>query len=122
MRFAPAGGWDASDFSGVTFWAMSPTRTHITFTIPTVETQDVAYDGECVPKDGLQCSDHFAASRSIGVTWVAYTIMFSEMRQRGFGVPAPSTTINPAKLLEINITFPPGQPFDVWVDDIAFVR
>ena len=122
MRFAPAGGWDASAFSGISFWAMSPTRTRITFGIPTVETQDVAYDGQCVPKNGLQCSDHFVAGRSIGVTWMAYTIMFSEMKQRGFGVPAPSTNINPAKLLEINITFPPGQPFDIWFDDITFTK
>ena len=122
MRFAPAGGWDASAFSGISFWAMSPTRTRITFGIPTVETQDVAYDGQCVPKNGLQCSDHFVAGRSIGVTWMAYTILFSEMKQRGFGVPAPSTNINPAKLLELNITFPPGQPFDIWFDDISFTK
>jgi hypothetical protein len=62
------------------------------------------------------------AGRSIGVTWMAYTILFSEMKQRGFGVPAPSTNINPAKLLEINITFPPGQPFDIWFDDISFTK
>lgn len=115
-------GWDASAYKGMTFWAKSPTRTRITFGIATTETQDVAYGGDCVPRDGLQCADHFSTSRTINTGWMAYTITFSEMRQRGFGVPAPSTTINTATMTELNITFPTGQPFDVWIDDVVFTE
>jgi hypothetical protein len=115
-------GWDASAYTGVTFWAMSPTRTRTTFAIATTETQDVAFGGDCVPEDDLQCADHFAAARTLTPSWTAYTITFAELRQRGFGVPAPSATINPETLMELNITFPTGQPFDVWIDDVVFIQ
>src|SRR5215213_11553750 len=71
-------GWDASAFTGVTFWAMSSTHTRIVFGIASAETQDVAYGGDCVPKDGLQCADHFTASRTISASWTAYSITFAE--------------------------------------------
>jgi hypothetical protein len=121
IKFADA-GWDASAFTGISFWAMSATRTRVTFAIATTETQDVAFGGDCVPKDGLQCSDHFATARTINQSWTAYTVTFAELRQRGFGVPAPSATINPRTMMELNITFPTGQPFDVWIDDVVFIQ
>lgn len=115
-------GWDASAYAGLTFWAMSPTNTRIAFGIASAETQDVAYGGACVPRDGKQCADHFTTSRTLTAAWMAYTITFAELRQAGFGVPAPSGTINPATLMELNIVFPPGAPFDVWIDDVVFTQ
>jgi hypothetical protein len=115
-------GWDASAFTGLTFWAMSATRTRIAFGIASAETQDVAYGGACIPKNGKQCADHFTTGRTLTASWIAYTISFAEMKQGGWGVASPNTTINPATLTELNITFPSGQPFDVWIDDVVFTQ
>ena len=123
VMVAPVGGWDASAFSGIAFWAMSPTRTRITFGVPTVETQDVAYDGQCVPKNGLQCSDHFVAGRSIGVTWMAYTILFSEMKQRAWlWCPRAEYEHQPGEAVGNQHHVSTRTAFRHLVDDIVFTK
>lgn len=86
-------GWNASAYTGITFWAMSSAKTQVTIGIATAETQDVAYGGKCVPTDGKQCNDYFKTKRTLTSTWQAYPISFAELRQDGWGVAAPTRAI-----------------------------
>jgi serine/threonine-protein kinase len=113
-------GWDASAYTGITFWAMSSTRTQVTIGVASSETQDVAYGGKCVPKGGKQCNDYFKTKRTLTATWQAYPVSFAELRQEGWGVVAPTPTINVKKLMEVQFVVAQGQPFDVWIDDVTF--
>lgn len=115
-------GWNASAFAGITFWAMSSTETQITIGIATRETQDVAYGGKCVPSGGKQCNDYFKTKRTLTTTWQAYLVTFAELRQEGWGVAAPTHTINVKKLMEIQFVVAQGHPFDFWIDDVTFTR
>lgn len=119
IHFA-ASGFNATGFSGLLFWARSSTSTQISIGVVTPGTQDVAYGGTCVPGGGKQCNDHFVTKRTLTPNWVAYLITFGELRQVGWGVPAPTPTIDVTSLIELNIVAPQGQPFDYWLDDITF--
>jgi hypothetical protein len=54
-------------------------------------------------------------------TWGRYTIRFSDLAQDpGWGYQAPA--FDPATLHDVRFILPSGATFDVWIDDVTFVR
>jgi hypothetical protein len=108
----PTGPYDASMYSGVTFWAKGPGR--VRFEIPDVHTG---------PEGGIckDCYNDFGIVLALEPEWRKYTIRFEWMQQRsGWGEPYPA--IQTDQLLKLEWEFNgAGRDFDIWVDDIAFV-
>lgn len=113
-------GWDASAYSGITFWAKSSTSASVRIGVSSLGTQDVSYGGTCVPQGGKQCNDHFSTTRKITPSWMAYPVTFSELQQAGWGVPASTPTIDATGLIEIQFVFAAPEAFDFWLDDTSF--
>jgi hypothetical protein len=117
--FSEAHGWDASAYTGFSFWiaagvnAKAPVETPIGVTT----TDTVAGGGVC-----SVCGDYYAipATRRIPLTrnWTRWVIKFSDLAQYGFGMP--QVPLNKSKLVSIMIW--PQAQFDIWIDDVRFER
>jgi hypothetical protein len=115
--FSEAHGWDASAYSGFSFWiaagpnALPPVETPIGVT--TVDT--VAGGGVCTV-----CSDYYAIRKQdrlpLTRSWTRWVIKFADLKQYGFGVP--QVPLNKSKLVSL-IIWPEAQ-FDIWIDDVRF--
>ena len=52
--------------------------------------------------------------------WGRYTIRFSELTQDPWGHQAAA--FDPATLYAVRFLITPGSRFDLWIDDVTFVR
>ena len=108
----PRGGYDASRYSGVSFWAKGPA--HVRFEIPDAYTDPGG--GNC--KD---CYNDFGIELQFTSEWQRYTIPFEWLAQKpGWGDPRSTLTKSEIFALEWQFSTP-GRDFDVWIDDVAFV-
>jgi hypothetical protein len=108
----PTGPYDASRYSGVTFWAKGPGR--VRFEIPDVHTG---------PEGGIckDCYNDFGIVLALESEWRKYTIRFEWLEQRsGWGEPYPALQTDQILKLEWEFNGK-GRAYDIWVDDIAFV-
>ena len=54
-------------------------------------------------------------------TVVPGSATFSEARQEeGWGNPRPANIV-PGKLIAMDFSIGPGQPYDLWIDDVTFL-
>ena len=114
---------DLSRYQGITLWmkaAKLGTKVMVKFAVPS--TLDKSYGGNCSPKGNLGCDDHYGAERQLTDLWVRYRVLFSELKQAGYGIVAQ---FDQSQALELHLTFPvdTGTPldFDVEVDDIRLL-
>lgn len=108
----PRGVYDASKYTGITFWAKGPGR--VRFEIPDVHT---------APEGGVckDCYNDFGIVLALQPDWQKYTIRFEWLQQRsGWGEPFPA--IQPDQLIALEWEFNgAGRDFDISIDDIAFI-
>ena len=108
----PRGPYDASKYTGVTFWAKGPGR--VRFELPDVHT---------APEGGIckDCYNDFGVTLALEDHWVKYTILFDWMQQRpNWGDPYPH--VEPSQVIAMEWEFDgTGRDFDISIDDIAFV-
>jgi len=107
--------YDASMYSGVTFWAKKGPGGIDTVRVkfPSVQTD---------PEGGMcqKCYDDFGMDIKLSTSWKQYTILFSKTRQLGWG--DPKRRLDTTGLFAMHFQAQaPGAGFDLWVDDIAFV-
>ncbi len=112
----PKGPYDASGFTGITFWAKvdGDGATAVRLKVPDVNTDPAG--GVCT-----SCFNDFGADLTLTSTWTKYTVPFGTMKQlEGWGAPHPAS-VQPKKLygLQWQVSAP-GAKVDVWVDDIQF--
>ncbi len=108
----PSGAYDASPYSGVTFWAKGPGR--VRFEMPDVNTAPGG--GRC--KD---CYNDHGIVIALEPEWRKYTIKFEWLEQRpGWGDPAPELEKGEVYALEWEFGGA-GREFDISIDDIAFI-
>jgi endoglucanase len=108
----PTGPYDASKYTGVTFWAKGPGR--VRFEIPDVHTG---------PEGGIckDCYNDFGIVLALEPDWRKYTIRFEWLEQRsGWGEPYPALQVDQILKLEWEFNGA-GRPYDIVIDDIAFV-
>jgi len=67
------------------------------------------------------CNDHFATDLAVGTDWRSFTVPWTALRQQGIGNQFPALDV--AHLFAIEL-FPPAASgaFDLWIDDVGFVR
>jgi hypothetical protein len=124
--------YDASAYSGIMFWAMrgqSTTSNAMTVAIPT--TNDSPVDGgPChnpeTPGKHDRCSDSFHKDITLRSSWTLYIVYFSDLAQSGWGYIPPGGF---GKRGAMGIAFSNkgvsskgGDPFDEWIDDLAFFK
>jgi endoglucanase len=108
----PTGPYDASRYTGISFWAKGPG--HIRFKVPDLYT--VPGGGFC--KD---CYNDFGVELALTSEWERYTIPFEWLSQQaGWGDPRPE--VSREALYGMQWQFGSrGRTYDVWVDDVSFV-
>ena len=108
----PQGPYDASHYSGVSFWAKGPA--HVRFEVSDAYTDPGG--GKCA-----DCYNHFGVELEFTAEWQRYTIPFEWLTQRqGWGDPRPAVTTT--EIFGLLWQFgTPARDYDVWVDDVSFV-
>lgn len=124
--------YDASAYAGIMFWAKkgNPSASGaMTVAIPTTNDQPleggICHDPE-TPGKHDRCRDSFHVDLSLRPEWKLYVIYFSDLAQAGWGYK-PLGGFDKKVMIGIafsnkGVTSKGGDPFDEWIDDIAFVK
>ncbi|HTA90380.1 MAG TPA: carbohydrate binding domain-containing protein [Polyangiaceae bacterium] len=111
--------YNASAYSGITFWAKGNISLKAQITIPatTATTED---SGSC--STPMMCDDHFTLTPTpaLTATWTQYKITFADAAswaQAGWGV---KTTFDKSSLINMQFQAPTAVAFDYSIDDIRF--
>jgi hypothetical protein len=108
--------YDASGFSGITFWARSATPAIIRVNLATVGTQGTRDGGACAGT----CSNDFGTPIALATVWQKYTIAFTDLSQRNHGSDAATAGFDPTQLTQLQFVADPGKAFDISVTDLSF--
>ena len=91
--------YDASAFSGITFWARSATPAIIRVSLATAA---------------------FGTPIALATVWQKYTIAFTDLTQRNPGPDSATAAFDPTQLTELQFVAGPGKAFDISVTDLSF--
>jgi hypothetical protein len=124
--------YDGSAFSGILFWAKrgsASTSNAMTIALPT--TNDTAMEGGACDDNApmaqhLRCSDSFHLDLTLRSDWTLYVLYFSDMAQSGWGYKPPGG-FNKRGIIGVafsnkGVSSKGGDPFDEWIDDVAFFK
>jgi hypothetical protein len=130
--------FDASGYTGISFWAMLGPQSTASVALATVSDPNtggqlggtypfndlICGDPPCVAgqaqmHSGLALCDPFGKAIGLVDHWEFYAIPFDEMRQKGYGLP--ESKLDVAHVLAFKLSLGKGV-WDVWLDDIAFYR
>ncbi len=112
----PKGGYDASKFGGIAFWAKrSATSTpKVRFKMPDAQTD---------PDGGIcsACYNDFGMELKLTEDWTRYVVLFDAAKQeRGWGSPHPSG-IDTKQVYGVQFQVnDKGMPYDLSIDDMEF--
>jgi hypothetical protein len=114
--FAQAIPFDASAYSGFSFWVAAGKNAVPPIELPIgVMTRDTsAGAGICMP-----CGDYYRVRTPIPLTrsWTRWVVKFSELKQSGQGLPQ----VVPLKKSElVSLMIWPENTYDIWIDDVRF--
>jgi hypothetical protein len=109
--------YNAGAYVGVTFWALGSGT--ISFSVPNRDTDPAG--GVCADGGRGACFDHFQTPILLNVaTWTQYTVLFSSLRQKGFGY-APPGGFDKTAVYGIQWGVTTGGAFDFSIDDVSFI-
>jgi hypothetical protein len=111
--------YDVSMYSGISFWVRADKGSSIRFKMPMTDETKTTDGGNCVDSTTAKCSDDFGSNIALTKNWVKKTVMFSKMTQEGWG---KKFTWTPAHVTSIQFQVPITTAFDVWIDDVSFVK
>jgi endoglucanase len=117
MNFVdPKGGYDASKYGGISFWAKAGpgSVTNIRIKIP---------DNNTDPDGGVcsECFNDFGMDINLTREWKHYIVRFKDLSQLpGWGMPK-KFSVDKSRLYGIQFQVnEKGKNFDIWVDQIRF--
>jgi len=114
-ELANASCYDASAYAGVDFWAKGPGKLRVGFQM--IDVQDVKYGGIC-QKD---CFNSHRAVVTLGKTFQEYRVRWEELAQQWDGGARIAFDPKRIRFIEFAVA-PEDTPFDVWLDDVSFLR
>ena len=103
--------YDASAYTGVVLWTRGNVKLRALFA--TRATAPLNEGGTCTSN----CNDSFGLDLAPSQEWIEQTVPFASLAQSGYPSAGP---FDPQALLGIAFAVPPGNEFDVWVDEIGF--
>ena len=116
-ELADAACYDASAYAGIEFWAKGPGVIKVGFQM--IDVQDEKYGGLC--KSEPDCYNTHRKVVELSKGWKHYTVRWEELAQ--LYQAGPPLTFDPRRVrfFEFGIG-PDSTPFDLWIDDVAFVK
>ena len=111
--------YDVTAYSGISFWVRADKGSSIRFKMPMTDDTKTTDGGSCVDSATAKCSDDFGANIALTKSWAKKTVMFSTMKQEGWG---KKFTWTPAHVTSIQFQVPIVAAFDIWIDDVSFVK
>jgi hypothetical protein len=119
--------YDASAYSGIAFRGMASSPVSIRLSISDLNTSpEGAVCVDTTDRTNKQrCGDHFGQDVVLSTEWKDYVVPFSQMRQRGWGLPVPEGLHASAVYsLRLQVAGDANSPvsFDFSIDDVYFVR
>lgn len=112
----PKGGYDASQYGGISFWAKAGpgSVTNVRLKVPDANTD---------PDGGIcsECFNDFGINIALTQEWQHYIVPFGALKQLpGWGKPK-KMGVDKSRLYGVQFQVDEkGKPFDVWVDQIRF--
>lgn len=108
---------DVSNYVGISFRAKSASGVghKVRFKIGDINTH---------PNMGVckSCWNHWGKDIQLSTEWREYRVLFSGVQQApGWGDPRPPS-FDPSRMYSIDFSVGPGQTFDIWVDDLQFLK
>lgn len=124
-------GFDASSYSGVTFWVRGSVdfvgeatsslrqelREKLIVQINERDTMPRDVGGTCDPQKG-QCWDAFRARIAVTDCWKRISVPFHLIAQDGWGTSGGDLDTEELTLLGFQVEW--DQTFDLWIDEVAF--
>ncbi|MEI9941512.1 MAG: hypothetical protein WDO69_30195 [Pseudomonadota bacterium] len=126
--------YDASAYSGVTFWARAEAALTVTVVLPDADTD--AAGQTCTtagPPVGI-CDHHYFKSVQVTTIWQRFSVAFADLTLEPGGVPAPTAFkpgpdaapppagVPPRGIVSVQFRVASGQDYDLYIDDVAFVK
>lgn len=112
--------YDASAYSGITFWAKGTASKAVRMNIPTKDTSPEGNLCNMTDAGDSVCNDHFGTTLTLTADWTQQTVDFAnDLAQSHFGPPAD---FKPSEIYGVQFQVGPGATFDFWIDDVAFVK
>src|SRR6478736_5981884 len=109
--------YDASAYVGVTFWARSATGTAaLNVALPDIDTDALTKGKTCTT-----CDHHYFKAVTATTAWQRFTIMFADLSLESGDAPEP-TAFKPGAMSSVQFRFAPGTAYDVYIDDLAFLK
>jgi hypothetical protein len=129
--FAPKSGeartlYDLSAYSGIALRAKAAATTPVRVSISDINTapEGLICEDTTESTNPARCGDYFGAEITVGAEYADFTIKFSDMKQRGWGLPvAAGFDKTKAYTLRLQVKGSAQAPanFDLWLDDIRLV-
>jgi hypothetical protein len=114
--------YDASAYSGITFWARAEAPLAVTFTLPTKETDP---SGGVCDAANSGCDHHYYQVIQVDQYWKRYTVNFivdsKNLALEPGGKPKP-TGFHANELVAVQFRMASGQDYELYIDDVAFVK
>lgn len=103
--------FDMSLVRGIGFWLKGSTSSDkLTVSVATLQTVDSKY---C----GTSCNDFHRATYTLTNAWTHYTLPWSDLKQTGWGPPAPFVA---SQVEYLQFSFPANVTFSLYVDEVGF--
>jgi hypothetical protein len=116
-ELANAACYDASAYAGIEFWAKGPAVLKVGFQM--IDDQEVKYGGFCA--NAAVCYNSHRKLVELGKTWKRYSVRWEDVHQLYDAGPPLSFDTRRIRFLEFSIG-PESTPFDVWLDDVSFLK
>lgn len=112
---------DVQSWDGFSFWARRGPASARSLFFSVTDAGTIPSDDTCdeEPEDLVDKCDPYGAGIGLEESWRYFAIPFSDLRQRGFGVPTESLDVRSVQGL--SWAAEPGD-WDVWIDDLALYR
>lgn len=108
---------DVSNYVGVSFRAKSSPGVGHTVRFKLADINTHPNMGVC-----KTCWNHWGKDIQLTNDWKEYRVLFSGVQQApGWGDPRPQS-LDPTRFYAIDFSIDAGQTFDIWVDDIYFLK
>jgi len=108
--------YDASAFSGITFWAKAAAPLQARLNIVTAETQASRDGGACTSG----CNNYFGIPFAVAAVWQKYTFAFTDLSRRTGGADAQVAAFDATRVMSVEFQVPGRAAFDLSVTDISF--
>lgn len=117
--------YDASPYSGISFWAKVGAGSTKLVRIRFVSGDSDPRGGKCQPPSANPphdqlCFNHYFAELTLSTEWKLYTVPFADFSQGVDGKLSPQ--IDLVEMYGLEFLFAGGSGFELWLDDLSFVR